>query len=153
MSLKTWIEEIFMSTIKENDQVTIHYTGTLNTGEPFDSSIGKEPLTFEVGGGQVIPGFEKAVLGMKPEERKTFKIAPEDAYGDVSEELVYDIPRETVPAELKPEKGMRLVSSLEDGREIPVTILEVDEKNIKLDANHPLAGEELTFDIQIVGIN
>lgn len=142
-----------MKTISQNDQVTIHYTGTLNDGEQFDSSVGKDPLTFEVGGGQVIPGFETAVVGMKVDETKKFTIPSDQAYGEVNEELVYNIDRNTIPDTIQPEKGMRLVSNLEDGRQIPVTIMDVTEETIVLDANHPLAGKDLTFDIKIVGVN
>ncbi len=142
-----------MKTIAQNDQVTLHYTGTLNTGELFDSSVGKEPLTFEVGGGQVIPGFETAVVGMKVDETKKFTITSDQAYGEMNEELIYKIDRNTIPDTIQPEAGMRLVSNLEDGRQIPVTITDVTPETITLDANHPLAGKDLTFDIKIVGVN
>jgi FKBP-type peptidyl-prolyl cis-trans isomerase 2 len=142
-----------MKTIAQNDQVTLHYTGTLNTGEQFDSSVGKEPLTFEVGGGQVIPGFETAVVGMKVDETKKFTITSDQAYGEMNEELIYKIDRNTIPDTIQPEAGMRLVSNLEDGRQIPVTITDVTPETITLDANHPLAGKDLTFDIKIVGVN
>lgn len=141
-----------MKVIEQNDQVTLHYTGTLDSGEQFDSSEGKQPLTFEVGGGQVIPGFDKAVLGMKVDESKKFTIPSAEAYGDVNEELVYEIPKTALPDTIKPEAGMRLVSNLEDGRQIPVTVTAVSEENITLDANHPLAGQNLTFDIKIVSV-
>jgi FKBP-type peptidyl-prolyl cis-trans isomerase 2 len=142
-----------MKTIEQNDQVTLHYTGTLSTGEQFDSSVGKEPLTFEVGGGQVIPGFETAVVGMKVDETKKFTITSDQAYGEMNEELIYKIDRNTIPDTIQPEAGMRLVSNLEDGRQIPVTITDVTPETITLDANHPLAGKDLTFDIKIVGVN
>jgi FKBP-type peptidyl-prolyl cis-trans isomerase 2 len=142
-----------MKTISQNDQVTIHYTGTLSDGEQFDSSVGKDPLTFEVGGGQVIPGFETAVVGMKADETKKFTIPSDEAYGQINEELVYKIDRKEIPETIQPEAGMRLVSTLEDGKQIPVTIMEVTPETIVLDANHPLAGKDLTFDIKIVGVN
>lgn len=142
-----------MEEVKNNDNISLHYTGTLNNGERFDSSEGREPLSFEVGAGQVIPGFDKAVVGMKVNEQKKFTIPAAEAYGDLNEELVYEIPKDSIPADLNPEKGQRLVSNLSDGRQIPVTVTEVREETIMLDANHPLAGEDLTFDITIVSIN
>lgn len=141
-----------MTEIKNNDTVSLHYTGTLNNGEQFDSSEGRDPLTFEVGAGQVIPGFDKAVVGMKEEESKKFTIPAEDAYGEENAELIYEVPKEAIPAELKPHEGQRLVSNLEDGRQIPVTVKAIKDETITLDANHPLAGQDLTFDIKIVSV-
>ena len=142
-----------MSTVNNNDTISLHYSGTLNNGEQFDSSEGREPLKFEVGAGQVIPGFDKAVLGMKKDEQKKFTIPAAEAYGEAKEELVYEVPKASIPAELNPSKGQRLVSNLEDGRQIPVTVSNVTEDTITLDANHPLAGQDLTFDIKIVDIH
>ncbi len=142
-----------MKKVDNNDNISLHYKGTLTNGEMFDSSEGRDPLKFEVGVGQVIPGFDKAVLGMSPEESKVFTIPADEAYGSVKEELVYEVPKASIPSELKAEKGQRLVSNLEDGRQIPVTIADVTDETITLDANHPLAGEDLTFDIKIVSID
>jgi peptidylprolyl isomerase len=142
-----------MKTVEENDKVALHYTGTLINGETFDSSEGRDPLSFEVGSGQVIPGFDKAVRGMKVDESKKFTVPSAEAYGEPNEELVYEVPRASIPAELKPHEGQRLVSNLEDGRQIPVTVTKVAEDTITLDANHPLAGKDLTFDIKIVSID
>lgn len=142
-----------MKEIANNDTVTIHYTGTLSNGEQFDSSEGREPLKFEVGQGHVIPGFEKAVLGMKVDESKKFTIPADEAYGQLDEELVYEIPKSAIPAGINPHKGQRLVSNLSDGRQIPVTVVEVTGETITLDANHPLAGQDLTFEIKIVSVN
>lgn len=142
-----------MKKVDNNDNISLHYKGTLNNGELFDSSEGRDPLSFEVGAGQVIPGFDKAVVGMAVEESKVFTIPADEAYGQVNEELVYEVPKSTIPADLNPTKGQRLVSNLEDGRQIPVTITNVTEETITLDANHPLAGQDLTFDIKIVSIN
>ena len=141
-----------MTEIKNNDTVSLHYTGTLNNGEQFDSSEGRDPLTFEVGAGQVIPGFDKAVLGMKEEESKKFTIPAEEAYGEENAELIYEVPKSSIPEELKPHEGQRLVSNLNDGRQIPVTVKAIKEDTITLDANHPLAGQDLTFDIKIVEV-
>ena len=142
-----------MKKVDNNDNISLHYKGTLTGGEMFDSSEGRDPLKFEVGAGQVIAGFDRAVLGMSTEESKVFTIPADEAYGSVKEELVYEVPKASIPAELKPEKGQRLVSNLEDGRQIPVTITDVTDETITLDANHQLAGEDLTFDIKIVSID
>lgn len=141
-----------MKTIDTNDTVTLHYKGTLADGELFDSSEGRDPLSFKVGEGQVIPGFDAAVRGMKAEESKTFTIPADEAYGQVREDMVQKIPRESIPAELKPHAGQRLVSNGEDGRQIPVTVVEVTDETVTLDANHPLAGKDLTFEIDIVSV-
>ena len=141
-----------MKKIENDDTISLHYTGTLNNGETFDSSEGREPLQFKVGSGQVIPGFDKAVVGMSVEENKKFTIPADDAYGQKSDDLVYEVPKASIPAELNPQEGQRLVSNLQDGRQIPVTVTEVKEETITLDANHPLAGQDLTFDIKIVSI-
>lgn len=142
-----------MKVVEENDKVSLHYKGTLSGGEMFDSSEGREPLTFEVGSGQVISGFDKAVRGMQVDQAKTFTIPSDEAYGDVKEELIYEVPKSSIPADLNPHQGQRLVSNLEDGRQIPVTVAQVTDESITLDANHPLAGKDLTFDITIVAIN
>lgn len=142
-----------MKEIAENDTIALHYKGTLNNGEIFDSSEGRDPLQFEVGAGQVIPGFDKAVIGMKVEDTKMFTIPADEAYGEMKEELVYQVPKNAIPESLNPAPGQRLVSNLEDGRQIPVTVTEVTEETITLDANHPLAGKDLTFDITIVSVN
>lgn len=142
-----------MKTVQLNDQVTLHYKGTLEDGEMFDTSFGGQPLTFDVGGGQVIPGFEKAVLGMEVDQTKQFTIPCDEAYGGVDESLIYSVSREEIPEHINPEEGMRLVSSLEDGNQVPITITKVTAETITIDANHPLAGKDLTFDITIVSIN
>ena len=141
-----------MKVVDKNDNVSIHYKGTLSDGQLFDSSEGKDPLTFEVGSGQVISGFDKAVVGMKVDESKVFTIPSTEAYGEVKDDLLYEIPVSSIPAELNPHEGQRLISNLEDGRQIPVTVKSVKEDIITLDANHPLAGKDLTFDIKIVEI-
>ena len=149
-----------MAQAKEGDKVKVHYTGKLEGGEVFDSSECAEqecgcdsgPLEFTIGEGEVIPGFEKAVVGMSEGEAKTFTIPVEDAYGKRNEEMVVAVERSYVPTELTPEVGMRLEITQEDGREFPVVITEVTETHVTLDANHPLAGRDLTFDIKLVEI-
>ncbi|TVR37674.1 MAG: peptidylprolyl isomerase, partial [Cryomorphaceae bacterium] len=132
-----------MSQVKEQDTVVVHYTGKLNDGEVFDSSEGREPLEFTMGQGQLIPGFESAVMGMAVAETKTFEIPSDEAYGEVREDLRFEVPRNEIPAEIKPEPGMRLNMSTQDGRQMPVTVTNVNEQVVNLDANHPLAGKDL----------
>jgi FKBP-type peptidyl-prolyl cis-trans isomerase SlpA len=141
-----------MSTVKEKDVVRVHYTGKLANGDVFDSSVDKEPLEFTMGEGQIIPGFEKGLMDMAVNEKKTVEIPMADAYGPHSEELIQDVPKAELPAEVKPEVGMQLMSKLPDGREIPLVITEVAEDKITVDANHPLAGKDLTFDLELVEI-
>jgi len=149
-----------MALAKEGDKVKVHYTGRLEGGEVFDSSECAEqecgceagPLEFTVGEGEVIPGFEKAVIGMSEGETKTFIIPVDDAYGPRNEEMVVAVERSHVPEDMTPEVGMRLEVTQEDGREFPVVITEVTDTHVTLDANHPLAGRDLTFDITLVEI-
>ena len=138
---------------KANDKVKVHYKGTLSNGEIFDASEGRDPLEFTLGSGQVIPGFDKGVEGMKIEESKTIVIPSAEAYGEVIKELIQEVPKSQLPEEIKPEVGMQLFSSTPDGQEIPLIITEVNEDNIIVDANHPLAGKDLTFELTLVGIN
>lgn len=137
---------------KPGDTVRVHYTGKLDDGEVFDSSEDREPLEFTVGQGSVIPGFENAVEGMEPGEQKTETIPCEQAYGERRDELVIDVKREQLPSDLKPEVGQRLSVVQKSGQSIPVVVAAVDEDNVRLDANHPLAGEDLTFTIRLVEI-
>lgn len=140
-------------TAKANDKVKVHYKGTLSNGEVFDSSEGKEPLEFTLGTGQVIPGFENAVLGMKVEESKTINIPAAEAYGEPREELIQQVPKAQLPPEIKPEVGMQLMSQTPDGQQIPLVVTEVTEETITVDANHPLAGKDLTFELTLQSIN
>jgi len=137
---------------KPGDTVKIHYTGKLDDGTVFDSSVNREPLEFTLSGGQVIPGFDEAVLGMSPGESKTQKIPMDQAYGPHRDEMVLEISRQQIPPELEPEVGQQLQVQQENGQTIPVFVTEVTESKVTLDANHPLAGEDLTFDIQLVEI-
>lgn len=136
---------------KAGDTVHIHYRGTLDSGEQFDSSAGSEPLEFTIGGSQVIPGFEKGVLGMTIGDKKTIRIPSTEAYGDYDDALVIQMPREELPA-LNYELGTELVMQQPSGRSIPVIVIDADNENIVLDANHPLAGEALTFELELVAI-
>lgn len=141
-----------MQQVKEGDVVKVHYTGKLTSGEQFDSSVGREPLEFTVGAGQMIKGFDAAMPGMILGEKKTINIAPEDAYGPRSEEAIIQFPKENVPADMQLEPGMTLTLSNQMGQPVPVIVVEVQQDVIILDANHFLAGQELIFDIELVEI-
>ncbi|CUS56786.1 MULTISPECIES: FKBP-type peptidyl-prolyl cis-trans isomerase [unclassified Hyphomonas] len=141
-----------MTQVKTGDTVHIHYTGTLNDGTTFDSSEGREPLTFEVGSGQIIPGLDSAIPGMTVGDKKTVNVACDDAYGQMNPAMRQDVPRADIPAEIPLEVGSRLQMQTQDGQVIPVTVAAVEEESVTLDANHPLAGEDLTFNIELVKI-
>ncbi len=142
-----------MAQAQRGDTVKVHYTGRLKDGTVFDSSEGREPLRFTIGAGQVIPGFEEAVTGMAPEDSKTAEIPMDKAYGPRHDEMMMEVPREQVPPEIKPEVGQKLQVGMKMGEApIIVTITEVNEKSITLDANPPLAGKDLIFEIQLVAI-
>ncbi len=141
-----------MSNAKAGDTVKIHYTGTLDDGTQFDSSAGRDPLEFELGGGQVIPGFDNAVEGMAVGENKNVRIEPDQAYGERHEQLVQQVPRSALPDDLEPEIGMGLQSQSPDGQVMMLMVTEVGDDSITVDANHPLAGQALNFDIELVEI-
>jgi peptidylprolyl isomerase len=142
-----------MQQVKTGDKVKVHYTGTLDDGSVFDSSVGRDPLEFEIGSGQVIRGFEEAVTGMKIGEKKTVLIPAENAYGQSQADLIMEVPLEQVPADLKPEIGMRLEVGGADGQVLRVTVAEITDKVVILDANPPLAGQDLTFALELVSVN
>jgi len=142
-----------MSEVKTNDTVKVHYTGKLNNGDVFDSSLQREPLEFKVGAGSMIPGFENAVMGMKNDESKTVKIPSGEAYGALNKDLIFEVNNDRLPKELKPELGMELISKMEDGREMRLRIHEIHDDHVVLNANHPLAGEDLTFEIKVVEVS
>lgn len=137
--------------VEQGNTVFVHYRGTLNDGTEFDSSYDREPLEFVVGSGMLIPGFEKAVMGKDVGDKVTTVVAPVDAYGERDDDLIAVVPRDEVPEHIEPEVGMMLQVAAEQG-EMDVTITRVDENEIELDANHPLAGQELTFAIEVVKI-
>jgi peptidylprolyl isomerase len=137
---------------KKGDKVHIHYTGRLTDGSVFDSSEGRAPLQFTVGSGQVIAGFDKAVTGMNEGETQTVNIPADQAYGDFRPELVFEVPRDQFPQDIAPEIGQRL--QMQNGSQVAMVIVsEVGEDVVKLNANHPLAGKELIFDLQLVRID
>jgi len=141
-----------MSKVKENDTVKVHYTGKLNNGQVFDSSLNREPLEVKLGQGSLIPGFEKELIDMAINEKKTVTIPKEEAYGDVKKELFQSVKKDQLPENIKPEVGMGLVASTPDGSEQQVIIVDVKEDHIVLDANHPLAGQDLVFELELVDI-
>ncbi|HZJ35507.1 MAG TPA: peptidylprolyl isomerase [Gillisia sp.] len=141
-----------MSLVKENDTVKVHYTGKLADGQVFDSSEGKDPIEFTLGQGQLIPGFEKGLINMKLNEKKTINIPKDEAYGDSREALIQEVQKSELPEEIKPEVGMGLVSKSQDGREMNLVVAEVKEESIVVDGNHPLAGKDLVFDLEVVEI-
>jgi FKBP-type peptidyl-prolyl cis-trans isomerase 2 len=141
-----------MQQVKAGDTVKVHYHGRLTDGTTFDSSEGREPLEFKVGSGQVIKGFDDGVTGMEVGEKKTINIPVDEAYGAKNEEMVVNFPRANFPEDLNPEVGMQLNMTNGSGQVIPVVIMEVGEEEVILDANHPLAGQDLIFDLELVSI-
>jgi len=141
-----------MSGAKQGDKVTVHYRGSLTDGTVFDSSEDREPLTFEIGRRQVIPGFEAAVIGLAEGESVTVTIPAAQAYGERREHLVFRLPRAQVPSHLNPQAGQTLRMAEPSGRPVTVRVIAVDREAITLDANHQLAGQDLTFAIRLVRI-
>jgi FKBP-type peptidyl-prolyl cis-trans isomerase 2 len=141
-----------MQQAKKGDTVKIHYHGRLTDGTTFDSSEDREPLEFELGSGMVIPGFDLGVSGMTIGEKKTINIPAAEAYGEKNEEMILEFPKTQFPQDMTPEVGMQLNMSNNQGQNFPVVIVEVKEEVVMLDANHPLAGKELIFDLELVEI-
>ena len=142
-----------MSQVKANDTVKVHYTGKLADGQVFDSSVERgEPIEFTMGQGQLIPGFEKGLIDMAVNEKKTITIEKQDAYGEVNEALFQKISKTQLPEDLKPEVGMGLVGANAQGQEQQFRVAKVEEEDIIIDANHPLAGQDLVFDLEVVEI-
>ncbi len=142
-----------MATAKSGDTVAVHYTGSLADGTIFDSSREGEPLSFTIGVGQVIAGFNDAVEGMEIGESSTVTISAANAYGEYNEQFVITVPPADIPPEIEVEVGMDLQLHQEDGGAIPVRVTEVTDDHVTLDANHPLAGQNLTFEIELVSIS
>ena len=141
-----------MAEAQEGDTVKVHYKGTLQDGTVFEDSHEREPLEFTLGEQEVIPPFEEAVEGMEPGESKTTEIGSDNAYGPHRDDLVAAISRDELPDNLDPQVGQRLELQQENGQSMPVTVTETDESTVTLDGNHPLAGEDLTFEIELVDI-
>lgn len=141
-----------MTQVKSGDTVQIHYTGTLQDGKTFDSSEGRDPLEFQVGSGQIIPGLDVALPGMAVGETKTVNVPCTEAYGPVNPDMQQAIPRSGIPDDIPLEVGIQLQMQTPQGQTVPVTVVELDEATVTLDANHPLAGQDLTFAIELVAI-
>jgi FKBP-type peptidyl-prolyl cis-trans isomerase 2 len=141
-----------MQQVQNGDKIKVHYHGKLRSGETFDSSEGRDPLEFTVGSGQVIKGFDEGVKGMKVGDKKTVEIHVTDAYGEKQQEMMIEFPKDQFPADMNPEVGMQLMMSNGSGQQFPVTVAEVKDATIVLDANHPLAGQDLVFDLELVSI-
>lgn len=141
-----------MAQVKSGDKVKVHYHGKLTSGETFDSSEGREPLEFEVGSGMVIKGFDNGVTGMEVGEKKSITIPFDEAYGARNPDMIINMPKDRFPKEMELELGMPLVMTDGQGQQFQVTIVDIKEDNVVLDANHPLAGQDLVFDLELVEI-
>ena len=141
-----------MQQAQDGDKVKVHYHGRLRTGETFDSSEGRDPLEFTVGAGQMIKGFDEGVKGIQVGDKKTVEIGADQAYGQGEAGNLIEFPKDQFPAGMNPEQGMQLMLSNEQGQQFPVVVAEVKESSVVLDANHPLAGQDLIFDIEMVDI-
>ncbi len=142
-----------MEKVKNGLFVSVHYKGTLANGEVFDTSEGQNPLEIKMGAGQLIKGFESALMDMSLNEKKTFTLSPEDAYGNRNDDHKQAFPRKDIPSGMDPQVGQTIGLTTPDGQQIPAHITEVDDEKVVVDLNHPLAGESLTFDIEVVGIS
>ena len=142
-----------MAQAKEGDEVQVHYTGKLEDGTVFDTSEDGEPLSFTIGENRVIPGFEEAVTGMEPGDSKTTEVDPEQAYGEHRDDMVMEMERDQIPDDVDPEVGQQLQLRLENGQTVPVLITALGEESVTIDANHPLAGRKLLFEIELVDVS
>lgn len=141
-----------MAKVKSGDTIKVHYTGKLNDGNVFDSSVDADPLQFTLGQQQIIPGFEEGVIEMEPGEKKTIEIPADAAYGPRREELIQTVERSMLPDSIKLKEGLRLTAQDPDGQPFSVTVAAFDDDNVTLDGNHPLAGQDLIFDVELVEI-
>ncbi len=138
--------------VKDGDTVKVHYRGTLDDGTEFDSSLGREPLEFTLGRKMLIPGFEKAVLGLEAGDKVTVRIPAAEAYGERDENLIFALPLEDVPKDVEPEVGMEVELRMSDGSAVSATVTEINAAQVVLDANMELAGQALTFEIEVVSL-
>jgi peptidylprolyl isomerase len=141
-----------MTQAQQGNIVRVHYTGRLDDGSVFDSSEGGEPLEFTIGQGQMIPGFEQGVVGMELGESRTVTIAADQAYGVYQPQGVIEVDRSEIPPTIQLEVGLQLQATGPDGRPAQLTVIELSEDKVKMDGNHPLAGKDLTFEIEVIGI-
>ena len=142
-----------MAQAAAGNKVSFHYTGTLEDGSVFDSSEGRDPLEFEVGSGSIIPGLDRAITGMSEGEQKTVTIPSAEAYGEYQEQARQDVPRDQIPDNIPLDEGTMLQMQTPDGRQIPVKVVAVNDTAVTLDANHPLAGKDLTFAVEVVSVS
>lgn len=138
--------------VQENNTVKVHYTGKLTDGQIFDSSLEREPLQFTIGQGMIIPGFENGIVGMVVGEKKTINIPVAEAYGEVRSEMLFEVPKAELPQDIEPQVGMTLMSVSPEGQEFPLTIVDVKPETIVVDGNHPLAGKDLVFEVELIEI-
>jgi FKBP-type peptidyl-prolyl cis-trans isomerase SlpA len=138
--------------VQDGSNVKVHYTLTVE-GDTVDSSEGREPLEVTMGQGQLIPGFEKAMMGMKPGDKKSFAVSPEEGYGKENADAIQEVPRSQLPPDVNPEVGMTLYAQGPNGQPLPLTISEVKEETVVVNMNHPLAGKTLNFEIEITEVN
>ena len=141
-----------MEGIREGDRVQVHYTGKLQSGEVFDSSQGREPLDLTIGEGKIIPGFEQALLGMQTGDKKSFDLTHDQAFGERKDELVHVIQKEQIPSDIKLEIGMQLALEGQQKEPIPAQVVDISESTVTLDTNHPLAGKDINFEVDVVEI-
>jgi len=142
-----------MAAVKYGASIKVHYTGRLANGEVFDSTLETEPVGFRLGGGTVLPSFEKALLGMEANEKRSFKLSPEEAYGPRDESLRHTFNRSELDAGFEPQIGQIIVVDMSDGQHMPGTILSFDAEKVEVDLNHPLAGHDLHYDVEVVEIS
>jgi peptidylprolyl isomerase len=141
-----------MAQAKQGDLVKVHYTGTLDDGSTFDSSADRDPLQFVIGEGMLIPAFEQAIVGMLPGDSRSVHIPADDAYGPYMDELILEVDKNQIPESLNPEEGMQLQITQDDGSSTVVKVVKLTDEKVYLDANHPLAGKDLNFNIELVDI-
>jgi len=141
-----------MAEAKAGDKVRVKYTGKLPDGTMFDTTDGRDPMEFTLGGGQVIAGFNDAIVGMTPGEQKSINVTPDNAYGERDPEIVESVPRQSIPPEIELAEGLVLEATQKDGQVFGFTVLDFNDETVTLDANHPLAGETLNFDVELVEI-
>ncbi|MGM5484972.1 MAG: FKBP-type peptidyl-prolyl cis-trans isomerase [Nanobdellota archaeon] len=140
--------------IKDGDKIKVEYTGTLEDGSVFDSSEKQgKPLEFEVGKGEIIPGFEEAVKGMEKDQEKEIKLTPDKAYGERKDQMIQKVPKDKMPQDQEVKEGMALMVGLPNGAQLPAKVVEVGEQEVTIDVNHPLAGKTLNFKLKVVGVN
>ncbi|MEJ2285404.1 MAG: peptidylprolyl isomerase [Desulfobacterales bacterium] len=142
-----------MDKVENGLYVSVDYRGTLQNGDVFDDSHGRQPLEVHMGVGQLIAGFERQLMGMALNDKKRFTLEPEDAYGQRDESLTRDFARADLPAEMEPQVGMMIALQSPEGQQMPAKITHLDDEKLSVDLNHPLAGESLTFEIEVVGIS